>query len=66
MKYLTKVDGKVSWTNVLALVVVLASGLYPIWQPFIPESAYPYIGAAIGSLVFILRTFQSDGTPIQK
>lgn len=66
MKFITKENGQVSWLNALALLIAIVSGLYPIWQPFIPAEYTPGILAIIASLVFILRTFQSDGSPIVK
>lgn len=51
--------------NILVLVAALFAALFPIWQPFIPPSAVPYILAVVASLNVVIRTFFSSGNQIQ-
>lgn len=65
MKFFTKVNGEVSWSN-LASFLLFVSAAFEIWKPYIPAEYTGYILAGIATLYALLRTFQSDGTPIQK
>jgi hypothetical protein len=65
MKFFTKVDGKVSATNVVALLIFVL-GVLDIVKPYIPQEYLPYILVGVGIIQFYLRTFQGTDSPIVK
>ena len=65
MKYLTKEDGKISFTNILN-IVAFATGVFELAKPFIPAEYIPYVILGFSVVNLYLRTFQTDGSPIQK
>jgi hypothetical protein len=65
MKYFTKADGKVSATNIVA-VLIFVLGVLDIVKPYIPEDYLPFILVGVGVIQFYLRTFQGTDSPIVK
>jgi hypothetical protein len=65
MIFFTTKSGKVSKINVFALALAVV-GLLDIWRPFIPADLQPFILPIVATITFLLRTFFSEGEPVEK